>query len=166
MSQMCIVAREGARGWRRKSATIVHTNYTQCTFRAGVPARGACSPCLAGSSEPCRSWWASEPVSGPGAWLELLWLNRGAAFGPQRVAFQSSSHPSPGAYKREQRGTVERAASLRTVSVCDCHPLRAYGGLTACCRRATTPARPDGLTTGHRQWTSAEHTLPRVPANK
>ena len=42
------------------------------------------------------------PVKEPGgAWLEPLWPNRRARFGPQCIAFWSSPHPSPGAYKRE-----------------------------------------------------------------
>ena len=41
------------------------------------------------------------PALEPGkAWLGPLWPNNGAGFGLQQVAFGSSPHPSPGAYKR------------------------------------------------------------------
>ena len=71
------------------------------------------------------------PVPEPGgAWLESLWPNIGVEFGPQHVVFWSSPHPSPGDYKREQHGAVERA-SLRTSFGCGCCPLRAYSGLSA-----------------------------------
>jgi len=41
-SWVCILACEGVRGWQRKSAAIRHSDCTRCTFRAGVPAWGAC----------------------------------------------------------------------------------------------------------------------------
>ena len=52
------------------------------------------------------------PIPEPGeAWIELLWPNRGAGFGPQHIAFRSEPRASPGAYKREQRGANGRPSS-------------------------------------------------------
>ena len=56
-----------------------------------------------------RSFLVPEPGR---AWIGTLWPNRGAGFGPQRIAFWSSPHPSPRAYKR---GSVEPLDSLRSL---------------------------------------------------
>ena len=58
-----------------------------------------------------RLSWFPVQESG-GAWLGLLWPNRGKVFGPQHIAIQSLLHPLPGNYKREQHGAAERASSM------------------------------------------------------
>ena len=115
------------------------------------------------------------PVPKPGrAWLGPLWPNRGAGFGPQRIAFRSSPHPSPGAYKRSSMEPLESSLARRSSCLCfaPCRALlpnmigvrlperassssssssRSGSGVTAvfrdflpCCRRPATPALPDG----------------------
>jgi len=175
-SRVCILAREGARGWRRKSAAIRHSDCTQSTFRAGAPAWGACPMLSQELSAEAGRQLSRFLVPEPGrAWLGPLWPNRGADFGPQRVAFWSSPHPSHRAYKRGSMeplvssllGSLSHSSS-DTIGVLlperASSSLRAGSGATAvlrdslpCCRR---PASPRSHTA-----TSAEHTLPRAPAN-
>ena len=101
--RLCILAREGVPGWRKKSAAIRHTDYIRCTFKARVPARGACPHFKSGAlsrAEAGRHLSRFPVPEQGGAGLGPLWPNRGAGFWPQHVAFRSSAHPSSGAYKR------------------------------------------------------------------
>jgi len=59
------------------------------------------------------------PVLEPGrAWLWPLWPNRGAGFGPQSVAFWSSPHPLPGAYKRSSAEPLESPLRCLLFALC------------------------------------------------
>ena len=120
-SQVCILACEGARGWRRKSAAIHHSDCTRSTFWAGVPAQGACPmlnqelralPKLLGN----RAGFRSRSLAGRGLGLcgpiekqysdhsALLWV---------------ISPPLPSAYKR---GSAELLALLTSLPLLRCLP--------------------------------------------
>ena len=151
------MACEGAHGWRRKYTAIRYSDCTRCTFRAGVPARGACHAHVK-SGAPSRAkagrLLSRFPVPEPDrVWLGPLGPNR-AGFGPQRVTFRSSSHPSPGAYKRGNAEPFEPRLSssehyLRAIAVQSALLLRGPDPATAvlrdslpCCR--CPAAQPDG----------------------
>ena len=146
-----------------------------------------------GSGPGCAFWLMKEPVGGGGSPLPsdiqtalsarsrpgcrlggacvtgLLWPNRGAGFGPQRIAFRSSPHPSPGAYKRSSAEPLECVCLtllqniigmqlpsrtlffFESLILGDCRPSRLPTMLSTSCRATRR--------------TSAARTLQRAPAN-
>ena len=83
--------------------------------RSGLACQRACPNVKSGalSRAEARSHLSRFLVPEPGgAWLGPLWPNRGAGFGPQRVAFRSSPQPSPGAYKRSSMEPLDSLCRL------------------------------------------------------